>query len=232
MHAKYLPVALAVMAMAEASTFKAAGGLSKRTAVSDDVPTLDEWIDDRPTESPDVTSGFGIDSDSSSSSSSSFGSSYDDDDDDYFSSSSSSGASSGYDDDTLDGTLGSIPSDIASQLSSALPPSVISEIANPTSLSSIYSEVQEGHYPSWATDLPSDVREYLEDEFDVDLSAVPTDGPTNGDPDVGSDEDGDDDGDDRQGSRDDDEDAAGMLAPSVLASVVGAVSVLGLALAL
>jgi hypothetical protein len=82
------------------------------------------------------------------------------------------------------------------------------------------------------TDLPDDVVDYLETAFNVDTGAFPTGSSSSG---------GDDDDDESSSSNSNsnnnsngggDDDAAGMLSPSVLASVVGAVGVLGVALAL
>jgi hypothetical protein len=89
----------------------------------------------------------------------------------------------------------------------------------------MYSEIQEGNYPAWATDLPDDVWDYFESAYGVD--ARPTGGS---DSSSGDDEDSQSSG--GESGSGGDGDGAGMLSPSVFASVVGAFSVLGLALAL
>jgi hypothetical protein len=81
--------------------------------------------------------------------------------------------------------------------------------------------------------LPDDVVDYLETAFNVDTGAFPTGSSSSG----GDDDDESSNSNSNSNSNNNnngggDDDAAGMLSPSVLASVVGAVGVLGVALAL
>ncbi|KAL4923534.1 uncharacterized protein BDV17DRAFT_235142 [Aspergillus undulatus] len=221
MHLKYLALfALASGALAQdwlddaMDALESTTDLPNATNVPDDVPTLEEFMEDNPTDI-ETTNDFGGSSDDSLSSSSSSS----------MSSSSSNSVDEEEDDSDSLGTLGGVPSDIVSQVISAVPPSVISEIMNPTSLSSLQSEVAEGKFPAWATDLPPDVKDYLETAWDVEVPKV-TDAPSSGG------DDNDSDSDSGNSNDDDDEDAAGMVSPSVFASVLGAVGVLAVALAL
>ncbi|KAL4737649.1 hypothetical protein BDV11DRAFT_206570 [Aspergillus similis] len=214
MHAKYFTLlALSSMALGQdwlddaMDALESTTDLPAPTGVSDDVPTLDEWIQSEG--SSDIPVATGISSSSSSSSDSSSDSSFDSDSDS--------------DSDSSTKDLYGMPSSIISEIASAVPTSVLSDLANPSSLSSMYSEIQDGNYPAWATDIPDDVWDYFESAYGID--ARPTGGS---DSSSGDDENGDS---QSSGSGGDD-DGAGMLSPSVFASVVGAVSVLGLALAL
>ncbi|KAL6231572.1 hypothetical protein BDW75DRAFT_38667 [Aspergillus navahoensis] len=219
MHAKYFTLlALSSVALAQdwledaMDALESTTDLPAPTGVSDDVPTLEEWMDSSDSSDIPVATGISGSSDSSSSSSSSTSSSADSDSDSDSSSSS-------------DGNLYGIPNSIVSEIASAVPSSVLADLANPTSLSSMYSEIQDGNYPAWATDIPDDVWDYFESAYGVD--ARPT---------GGSDSSGDDEKSQSSGngnaSGGGDDDAAGMLSPSVFASVMGAVGVLGVALAL
>ncbi|KAL4944131.1 hypothetical protein BDV06DRAFT_220601 [Aspergillus oleicola] len=231
MHVKYLAlIALSSAAVAQDWYEDAMDALESNTpvpsGVSDDVPTLDEYMDDHPS-GIDVTNDFGSSSDDSNTL------------DDTSSSSSSSGSTSSYDDDededsssSSSGTFGGVPDDIASQLVSAIPPSVISEIMNPTSLASLQSEVENGNFPAWATDLPDDVKDYLETEWDVEVPAAATSSVSSGDDDVDDSNSDSNSNSDSSNDRDDDQDGAGMLSPSVFGSIVGAAGVLAVALAL
>ncbi|KAL2819555.1 hypothetical protein BDW59DRAFT_165008 [Aspergillus cavernicola] len=226
MHAKYLTLlTLSSAALGQDWLSDAYDALSATTdyptptGLSGD-NTLDEYLDDNDyLEDLDVTNDFG-DSDDSS-------------DDD--SSSSSSPTSSSSSSDDSDNMFGDIPSSILTELATAIPSSVLQELATPASLSSLYSEVADGNFPAWVTDLPDDVRDYLESAWDVDTSAIPTGSASSDDEDSSSSSSSDDDNNDNNNnsnSNGDNEDAAGMLSPSVMASFVGAVGVLGLALAL
>ncbi|KAL4952194.1 hypothetical protein BDW69DRAFT_168282 [Aspergillus filifer] len=229
MHVKYLALlALSSATVAQDWYEDAMDALESNApvpgGVSDDVPTLDQYMDDQPSDI-ETTNDFGSSSSNGDDSSSS-----------YSSSGSSSGSSFSTDDEDEDlssssesGTFGGVPQDIASQLISALPPSVISEIMDPTSLASLQSQVEEGNYPAWVTDIPDDVKDYLQTAWDVEVPAAATSGAGSGDSD-----DRDDDNSDSDSSNDsgDDEDAAGRVSPSVLGSIVGAAGVLAVALAL
>ncbi|KAL3433553.1 hypothetical protein BDV09DRAFT_171670 [Aspergillus tetrazonus] len=206
MHAKYLTfLALSSMAMGQdwledaMDALESTTDLPAPTGVSGDVPTLDEWIESQ--DSSDIPVATGISGSSSSSDSDS----------------DSDSAS------TKD--IPEMPSSIISEIISAVPSTAYSDLTNPTSLSSIYSEIQDGNYPAWATDLPDDVWDYFESAYGVDAR------PTGGSGSSSGDEESQSSGGDDSGSGGDD-DGAGMLSPSVFTSVVGAVSVLGLALAL
>ncbi|KAL4758338.1 uncharacterized protein BDW70DRAFT_141977 [Aspergillus foveolatus] len=210
MHAKYLTLlALSSMALGQdwledaMDALESTTDLPVPTGVSGDVPTLDEWIESQ--DSSDIPVATGISGSSSSSS--------------------DSDSDSGTDSSSTKGIF-EMPSSIVSEIMSAVPSSALSDLTNPTSLSSIYSEIQDGNYPAWATDLPDDVWDYFESAYGVE--ARPTGGSGSS---SGGDEESQSSGGDDSGSGGDG-DGAGMLSPSVFASVVGAVSVLGLALAL
>ncbi|KAL4747531.1 hypothetical protein BDW72DRAFT_196674 [Aspergillus terricola var. indicus] len=210
MHAKYLTfLALSSMALGQdwlddaMDALESTTDLPVPTGVSDDVPTLDEWMESQ--DSSDIPVATGISSSSSSSSDSS--------------SDSDSDSSSTKD-------LYGMPNSIASEIISAVPTSVLSDLANPSSLSSMYSEIQDGNYPAWATDLPDDVWDYFESAYGVDARPTGGSDSSSGDDDEDSQSSGSGNGSGGDG------DGAGMLSPSVFASVVGAVGVLGLALAL
>ncbi|KAL2871678.1 uncharacterized protein BJX67DRAFT_167207 [Aspergillus lucknowensis] len=222
MHAKFLALlAVSPLALGQDWYDDAMDALASQTESGGAIPTgdnsLDQYLDDSDyLDDIDTTNDFGSDSDDSSSSDDSF---------DFGSDDSSSSSSADDSSDSNLGPLTDIPSSILSQIQTALPPSVFQELATPASLSSLYSEVQEGHLPSWATDLPPDVRDYLESAWDVDVPA----GPTGGSNSQGGDDEQSSSGSDNEGA---DGDAAGMISPSVLASMLGAVGVLGVALAL
>ncbi|KAL4995360.1 hypothetical protein BDV10DRAFT_188189 [Aspergillus recurvatus] len=224
MHAKYLTLlALSSVALGQDWLEDAMMRWSRQrpsdlpapTGVSDDVPTLDEWIDSQDSSDIPVATGVSGSSDSAGSSSSSSSSSSSDSDSDSDSDSSSS-----------NGDLYGIPNSIASEIASAVPSSVLSDLANPSSLSSMYSEIQDGNYPAWATDIPDDVWDYFESAYGVDAR------PTGGSDSSSSDDDEDSQSSGNGNGSGGDDDAAGMLSPSVFASVVGAFGVLGVALAL
>lgn len=57
------------------------------------------------------------------------------------------------------------PPSIESVLATAIPPSYLTALANPTSASSIISEIQHGHYPTWYEQLPSSVKAWLTSHY-------------------------------------------------------------------
>ncbi|KAI9932897.1 hypothetical protein ASPWEDRAFT_166548 [Aspergillus wentii DTO 134E9] len=57
------------------------------------------------------------------------------------------------------------PSSIQSVLATAVPASFLSQMANPSAQSSLVSEIQNGHFPSWYKDLPGDVKTYLSTHY-------------------------------------------------------------------
>jgi hypothetical protein len=57
------------------------------------------------------------------------------------------------------------PPSIESVLATAIPPSYLSQLANPTAASSIISEIQHGHYPSWYQQLPGSVKAWLTSHY-------------------------------------------------------------------
>lgn len=57
------------------------------------------------------------------------------------------------------------PPSIESVLATAIPPSYLSQLANPTAASSIISEIQHGHYPTWYQQLPSSVKAWLTSHY-------------------------------------------------------------------
>ncbi|KAL3473869.1 hypothetical protein BJX99DRAFT_232887 [Aspergillus californicus] len=222
MHAKYLTLlALSALALGQDWYDDAMDALESTTDIpkptgSTDAPTLDEWLDDSDyLDDIDTTNDFGSSDDSSSSASPT--------------SSSSSSDSSSDDLDTGDSDsadmFGDIPSSILTELATAIPTSVLEELATPASASSLYSEIQAGDYPAWVTDLPDDVRGYLESAWGVDTEAIPTGSSS-------SSSSSSDDDSSNSSNNDSGEDAAGMLSPSVFGSIVGAVGVLAVALAL
>ncbi|CEL02061.1 hypothetical protein ASPCAL01636 [Aspergillus calidoustus] len=227
MHAKLLTLlAIAPLALGQDWLDDAMDALESTTDYpvptgSADAPTLDDYLDNSDIfDDIETTNDFGSNSDSqdSSSSSSSSSSDFSSSSDDTSSSDSSSGSSSDF-----ENIFASIPSSIISELATAIPPSVLQELATPASLSSIMSEIADGNYPAWVTDLPDDVSNYLESAG----AAFPT-GSSSGDESSSNSNNNND----NNSSGGGDDDAAGMLSPSVLASVVGAVGVLGVALAL
>ncbi|KAL4912973.1 hypothetical protein BDW62DRAFT_193471 [Aspergillus aurantiobrunneus] len=192
MHAKYL----AILALSS-------------IALAQDVPTLDEWIDENGGSSDiEVTDDILGSSDSTSSSSPSTYTSSPSADDEETSGSGSSGLAG----------LEDIPNSVMTQLATAIPTSVLQELATPASIASLSSQVMEGNYPAWVTDLPDDAREYIESAWSE--AAGTTSAPSSGG------------NGDEESSSGDGEGAAGMLSPSVFASVFGAVGVLAVALAL
>lgn len=113
----------------------------------------------------------------------------------------------------------------------------------------------DGHPPAWAAELPDGLKDYIASAWDVELpestgssdsssssddddssssssSSGPSETNSSGDDDSSnsSDDSSSDDSSDNSGG--DEDGAAGMLNPSVLASVVGAVGVLAVAVAL
>lgn len=57
------------------------------------------------------------------------------------------------------------PPSIESVLATAIPPSYLTAFANPTSASSIISEIQHGHYPTWYEQLPGSVKAWLTSHY-------------------------------------------------------------------
>ncbi|KAJ5359059.1 uncharacterized protein N7496_011472 [Penicillium cataractarum] len=68
------------------------------------------------------------------------------------------------------------PPSIESVLATAIPPSYLSQLANPTAASSIISEIQHGHYPSWYQDLPSSVKAWITSHYMTGSTAAATGG--------------------------------------------------------
>ncbi|CEO58932.1 hypothetical protein PMG11_03624 [Penicillium brasilianum] len=66
------------------------------------------------------------------------------------------------------------PPSIESVLATAIPPSYLSQLANPTAASSIISEIQHGHYPSWYQELPSSVKAWITSHYGTGNTAVAT----------------------------------------------------------
>ncbi|OJJ56126.1 hypothetical protein ASPSYDRAFT_34126 [Aspergillus sydowii CBS 593.65] len=242
MHAKYISfLALSSVALASQPTNLPRG--------YDDVPSLDDWMAEHDTDSIATTTfGSGSFSTSSSSSDSSSDSSFD--------SSSSSG-----DDDTVEFAGIEVPKSIISEIQD-LPPSLSSKLTDPTEVSSAYKAALDGHPPAWAAELPDGIKDYIGEAWGVELpestgSSSSSSGSISDDDDdssstssssggSGSNSSSDQGSSNSSGDDDDDEDsnsssdngggdndgAAGMLNPSVLASVVGAVGVLAVAVAL
>ncbi|KAJ5161505.1 hypothetical protein N7492_006897 [Penicillium capsulatum] len=75
------------------------------------------------------------------------------------------------------------PASIQSVLATAIPASYLSQMANPSAASSIYREIQHGHYPDWYKSLPGNVKDWLSTHY-ADGSAAATGG---GDSSSGSD---------------------------------------------
>lgn len=57
------------------------------------------------------------------------------------------------------------PPSIESVLATAIPPSYLTALANPTSASSLISEIQHGHYPTWYEQLPGSVKAWLTSHY-------------------------------------------------------------------
>lgn len=66
------------------------------------------------------------------------------------------------------------PPSIESVLATAIPPSYLSQLANPTAASSIFSEIHNGHYPSWYQDLPGSVKAWITSHYATGNAAVAT----------------------------------------------------------
>ncbi|KAL2826760.1 hypothetical protein BJY01DRAFT_255895 [Aspergillus pseudoustus] len=220
MHAKFLALlAIAPLALAQDWLDDAMDALESTGPVptdsAGDAPTLDDYLENSDIyDDIETTNDFGSDDTSSSSSSSS--------------------TSSDSSDDTSDSSdygniLGNVPSSIISELATAIPPSVLQDLATPASVSSLMSEIADGNFPAWVTDLPDDVKDYLETAWGA--TTLPTGSSSSSDDDSSSNSNSNSNS-NSSSSGGDDQDAAGMLSPSILASVVGAVGVLGVALAL
>ncbi|KAI9368371.1 hypothetical protein BJX61DRAFT_537306 [Aspergillus egyptiacus] len=220
MHAKYLTLlGLSSAALAQdwlEDAMDAAESYSNMPAPtgSSDMPTLDEYLSDSDYMDDIQTTTFG-----GGGGSDSFPT--------------SAPTSSSFPDMNLNGPGGSdsdmpnyggmfsdIPSSIITDIMNAVPSTFAAEMTNPASVSSFYSAMQEGNYPAWVTDLPEEARDY----FESAAEAAPT---GNG----GSDNEGEG-GDEGEGEGEGPDDAAGMVTPSVLASMLGALGVMAVAIAL
>lgn len=180
------------------------------------------------------------------------GSSSDSSSDSSFDSSSSSS-----DDDTVEFAGIEVPKSIISEIQD-LPPSLSSKLTDPTEVSSAYKAALDGHPPAWAAELPDGIKDYIGEAWGVELpestgsstsssdddddssstSSSSGGSGSNSSSDQGSSNSSDDNDDDEDSNSSsdngggDNDGAAGMLNPSVLASVVGAVGVLAVAVAL
>ncbi|KAL4963851.1 uncharacterized protein BDV14DRAFT_201341 [Aspergillus stella-maris] len=227
MHVKYLAL-LALSSAAVAQDWVNVLCLQRRLGpvpsdVSDDIIFPDEYMDNYHSDI-ETTNDVSIFS-------------YDDDDDDDISpgySTQDYGSESTFDIDNYEdeysfssgsGPFKLVPDDIAAQLISALPTSVFSELMDPSSLASLESEVDEGKWPAWATDLPEDAKNYLETEWGVEVPAAATSGASSGDAGHANES-------VSSNHRESNEGAAGIVDPSVFGSIVGAAGVLAVALAL
>ncbi|RHZ56292.1 uncharacterized protein CDV56_108032 [Aspergillus thermomutatus] len=70
--------------------------------------------------------------------------------------------------------LGSVPSSILAVVATAIPASFISAMANPTSVSSIVSEIEAGTYPAWYSSLPDSVKAWATSAALAELGADAT----------------------------------------------------------
>lgn len=70
------------------------------------------------------------------------------------------------------------PPSIESVLITAVPPSYLSQLANPSARSSLINEIQHGNYPAWYQHLPASVKSWLSSHYATGTAngAFPTDG--------------------------------------------------------
>ncbi|OGE53495.1 hypothetical protein PENARI_c007G11721 [Penicillium arizonense] len=66
------------------------------------------------------------------------------------------------------------PPSIQSVLVTAVPMSFLSQIENPSARSSIFSEIHNGHYPSWYQDLPNSVKDWVSSHYATATGPMPT----------------------------------------------------------
>ncbi|KAF7587694.1 hypothetical protein BBP40_006853 [Aspergillus hancockii] len=64
------------------------------------------------------------------------------------------------------------PSSIMSVIMTAVPASYLQNFGNPTSRSSIISEISAGHYPDWYKSLPADVKTYFATAYGAEATAT------------------------------------------------------------
>lgn len=80
------------------------------------------------------------------------------------------------------------PASIQSVLVTAIPASYLSQMANPSAASSIYKEIENGHYPDWYKSLPGSVKDWLSTHYaDGNAAATGTSNGADSDSESGSD---------------------------------------------
>ncbi|KAE8145454.1 hypothetical protein BDV25DRAFT_164659 [Aspergillus avenaceus] len=124
------------------------------------------------------------------------------------------------------------PSSIMSILLTAIPVSYLNELSNPSSRSSMFSEISAGHYPDWYKSLPGDVKTYISTAYQTDAKATGAD--KTGDITVTSGAQATPTGTTESDSSNTSTSEAGAAAPTgaIAASLAGAAGILGLAIAL
>lgn len=58
----------------------------------------------------------------------------------------------------LNALMGSIPTSVLGVLMTAIPPSVVSALANPTQAASMFQQIEQGQIPDWYNNLPDSVK--------------------------------------------------------------------------
>ncbi|KAJ5727814.1 hypothetical protein N7493_005634 [Penicillium malachiteum] len=68
------------------------------------------------------------------------------------------------------------PASIESVLATAIPASFLSEMSNPSAVSSVVSEIQHGNLPTWYQNLPGSVKSWLMEHYATGSMPTATDG--------------------------------------------------------
>ncbi|KAJ5728986.1 uncharacterized protein N7483_003494 [Penicillium malachiteum] len=68
------------------------------------------------------------------------------------------------------------PPSIESVLATAIPASFLSEMSNPSAVSSVVSEIQHGNFPTWYQQLPGSVKSWLMEHYATGSMPTATDG--------------------------------------------------------
>ncbi|KAG2016853.1 hypothetical protein GB937_006055 [Aspergillus fischeri] len=76
--------------------------------------------------------------------------------------------------DDLNALMDSVPSSVLDVLMTAIPPSVVAALANPTQAASIVQEIEQGQVPDWYANLPDSVKSWASSAAMAELGGVPT----------------------------------------------------------
>ncbi|KAB8236276.1 hypothetical protein ETB97_011536 [Aspergillus alliaceus] len=122
------------------------------------------------------------------------------------------------------------PPSIMSVIMTAVPASYLEGLSNPSSRSSMFSEISAGHYPDWYKSLPGDVKTYISTAYQTDAKA--TGAQKTGDSTVTSGPKATATGGSDSASKTSTSEAGAAPTGAIAAGLAGAAGILGLAIAL